>query len=62
MINRVSDCEERAARTAFDNTATTIRSKLNLSEIDGYARQNPVVVLVIGAAMGLALGWWVKRK
>ena len=62
MINRVSDYTERAARRQFDDTSSAIRSKLNLPRVDSFAREHPAVVLAIGATLGVAFGWWVKRK
>lgn len=62
MINRIPNYEERPARRSFDESAEAIRAKLNLTQVDRFARQYPAAVLTVGAALGLAFGWWVKRK
>ena len=62
MINRISEYEDRTAIRSFDESAEAIRATLNLSHVDRFAREHPAAVLAMGAALGLAFGWWVKRK
>ncbi len=62
MINRVAEYDEQTAKKSFDETATAIRSKLHLPHVDSFAREHPAAVMAIGALVGVAIGWWVKRK
>ncbi len=62
MINRVFDYSEQTARRQFDQDSSAIRSEQKLPRLESFARKNPAVVLAIGATLGVALGWWVKRK
>lgn len=62
MINRISEYEQQAVRKSFDDSAAAIRTKLNLPHVDSFANEHPAAVVAMGAVLGLAFGWWVKRK
>lgn len=62
MINRVSDFAEQEAKQNFDKQARAVQSRLSLPQVDSFAKQHPAAVMAIGAAVGICIGWWVKRK
>ena len=62
MVNRITEYEEQSARRSFEQISSAIRSELRLSRMNSLAREYPAVVLAIGAALGVAVGCWVKRR
>ncbi|MEQ9409339.1 MAG: hypothetical protein RIK87_16505 [Fuerstiella sp.] len=64
MINRMTDSDsstERSLKHRGDATASPVMGKCNLSA-EGLITKHPGLVLAAGVALGLAVGWWVKRR
>lgn len=64
MINRMTDYDPV---TEADPRAMAPESSESLLQnpagtINGFVRRHPEAILVTGVVLGLALGWWVKRK
>ncbi len=67
MINRISDIKHdtensRADADFFATIGRRITDRLRDVKLKTLAKDNPTVLLGVGVAVGLALGWWVKRK
>jgi hypothetical protein len=50
------------APTAVDDSAASQFVKRQLERLGPIVSRHPVAALGIGIAVGLALGWWVKRR
>lgn len=67
MINRISEFQQDTEKARSDADFLTtigrrITDRLRDVKLETLARDNPAVLLGVGLAVGLALGWWVKRK
>lgn len=67
MINRISDFKQGTGSRPADGEFFTaigrrISDRLRDVKLESLAKDNPAVLLGVGLAVGVALGWWVKRK
>ncbi len=67
MINRISDFKQYAQNlqpdTEFPATmGRRIADRLRQVKLETLAKDSPAVLIGMGLALGVALGWWVKRK
>jgi len=67
MINRISDFRQdtkngQAATDFLTTMGRAITDRLQGVKLETLAKENPTVLLGVGLAVGVALGWWVKRK
>ncbi len=67
MIHRISDFKQHAQNhqpdTEFLATiGRRITDRRGEVKLETLAKDNPAVLIGVGLALGVALGWWVKRK
>lgn len=67
MINRISDFKQGAGngQAQADFLAAIghrLTDRLRDVKLETLAKGNPAVLLGMGLVLGVALGWWVKRK
>lgn len=67
MINRISDFKHqiengKSPEDVFSNIGRRISDRLREVKLETLAKENPAVLLGVGVAVGIALGWWVKRR
>ena len=67
MINRISDFKKdiengRSEGDFFGAIGQRMTKRLRDMNLESLAKENPAVLLGVGVAVGIALGWWVKRK
>ncbi|MEZ6132481.1 MAG: hypothetical protein R3C59_27775 [Planctomycetaceae bacterium] len=66
MINRMQEHDRQSGgvsprqdRSDGDKSSSKNRT---LEQIESVAREYPIALIVFGLAVGVTLGWWVKRK
>lgn len=71
MQNRISDkgfaavpSIREAADETKDDVSETLREFLDQSRtgVERYVASHPAICLAAAAGVGIALGWWIKRK